>query len=538
MRKIIGLMVFLMFRSGLSLAETNWVGLSRNLIEPDIQYVMSNMQDPKIIYAASAKRVYRTSDGGNSWSQVLTVQNDGERIRSMVADAINSDIIYLCADHEVYRSIDRGEHWTLCFALPGNGIQTIFCAANEAVRPEILWLGTDRGLIQFDQKTQRMNKVGDVPDTAVYAILLGRPYPDLKLIMTSQGMYRNVKGGTAWEKVFADHESESESEQGPSSQQFGIEEISTTATFPNLVFLSGQNKFLAATRKGILQGTEMASVWAPVGSALLPDKKINFIASSKKTFYAATDRGVFQWDEQSRSFREIYLGLGPNVVRSLDYNVAGDCLLAATKNGVYRCSKPDLNMSLPLNKELKGFDPQDIFKLFSGEPSILEVQDAAIRYAEVSPKKIEDWRKAATRKAWAPTLNLHQDTHKADNIDVDRGGTADPDKFIRGPQDRSYDWYATASWDLGELIWNNDQTSIDSRSKLMVELRNDILNEVTHLYFERRRLQIEMIVAPPQSLKEQLESRIRLEELTSSVDALTGGYFSKRLGEHSNGHQK
>ena len=81
------------------------------------------------------------------------------------------------------------------------------------------------------------------------------------------------------------------------------------------------------------------------------------------------------------------------------------------------------------------------------------------------------------------------------------------------------------------LIWNTDQTSIDTRSKLMVELRDDIMNEVTRTYFERRRIQIELLSSPPQDLKLSLEKELRLQELTADIDALTGGYFSKHIKE-------
>ncbi len=64
---------------------------------------------------------------------------------------------------------------------------------------------------------------------------------------------------------------------------------------------------------------------------------------------------------------------------------------------------------------------------------------------------------------------------------------------------------------------------------LVVELRDDILNEVTRLYFERRRLQAEILLSAPLDKKEGTEKTLRLAELTASIDALTGGYFSREL---------
>jgi hypothetical protein len=63
----------------------------------------------------------------------------------------------------------------------------------------------------------------------------------------------------------------------------------------------------------------------------------------------------------------------------------------------------------------------------------------------------------------------------------------------------------------------------------MVQLRDDILNEVTRLYFERRKLQIEFITSPPKETSAKLDKILRLQELTAGIDALTGGYLSKRI---------
>ncbi len=65
----------------------------------------------------------------------------------------------------------------------------------------------------------------------------------------------------------------------------------------------------------------------------------------------------------------------------------------------------------------------------------------------------------------------------------------------------------------------------------MVQLRNDILDEVTRTYFERRRLRVEMLLSPPEDMKERIGQELRIQELTADIDALTGGYLSRKLKE-------
>lgn len=168
---------------------------------------------------------------------------------------------------------------------------------------------------------------------------------------------------------------------------------------------------------------------------------------------------------------------------------------------------------------------QDVLKKFEGEPTINDVQNAACEYAEVHPDKIKEWRKSANKKAILPNVSVGLDRYVTDYWHWDSGTS--PDTLQKGKDTVS--WDIAMSWDLGDLMWSSDQTAIDVRSKLMVELRDDIMNEVTRTYFERRRLQIEMLASPPKDLRLSLEKELRLQELTADIDALTGNYFSAHI---------
>lgn len=61
----------------------------------------------------------------------------------------------------------------------------------------------------------------------------------------------------------------------------------------------------------------------------------------------------------------------------------------------------------------------------------------------------------------------------------------------------------------------------------MVELRDDILDEVTKLYFERLRIKMELDNLSIEERKKRFEKELKLQELTALLDGLTGGYFSK-----------
>lgn len=162
------------------------------------------------------------------------------------------------------------------------------------------------------------------------------------------------------------------------------------------------------------------------------------------------------------------------------------------------------------------------------EPSILELHKAAIRYAEVSPDKIKTWRRQAALKALLPEVSVGYDRDVDSTITsaTSSGKTS----YTIGPNDESYGFDFSVKWDLGDLVYNGDQTSIDSRSKLMVQLRNDILTQLNTAYFERKKLQNELAKYPDKESPAYLERELKIEELTAQIDAFTGGYLSRRRG--------
>ncbi len=149
------------------------------------------------------------------------------------------------------------------------------------------------------------------------------------------------------------------------------------------------------------------------------------------------------------------------------------------------------------------------------EPTILELQRAAIRYAEVSPDKIINLRRQAAARAFMPEVSVgyNNDTDATISTATSNGKT----NFFIGPDDTSRGWDVSAKWDLGDLVYNTAQTSIDSRSKLMVELRNDIMEALNTAYFERKKIQRQLTKITDKENPAYAEREIRIEELTGDI---------------------
>ncbi|MBI3316139.1 MAG: hypothetical protein HYZ87_04115, partial [Candidatus Omnitrophica bacterium] len=506
---------------------------SQGLKDLDIRTVAVHPRDPKVLFAASERTLYKTSDGGAVWQQVLSVKGSENGIHFILIDSSDSSGVYVATDKGVKKSSDGGKRWSAFFKKAGPQAGRVYCLAQSAESPGKLWVGTGDGMFRVDSKTGRADLGPVLGGKSVYSIVPGNGGGAPSTVaVTDQGIYRNQKAEgdvSGWEKVYNIHRQEN---AGDSSDallgQFNIEELSVAPFFSRAIYWEGQKQYLAAGKDGLFESAADGSAWKKGDDQNFAKEKANSVIASANTYYVATDRGVFKREPDGSGFQEFNRGLGPGKVRALGYSVYGDYLVAGTDRGIFKWTHPELDGSVKTEDKESRLKARDFLERFRGEPSIHEVQQAAIQFAEVHPRKIQEWRAAAARKAWMPKLSMGADLDKDQNVDLDRGGTNDPDRFIIGPDEERLNWSVSLNWDFGDLIWNGDQTSIDTRSKLMVELREDVLNEVTHLYFERRRLLAEMTMSPPRDLAVEVEKELRLEELTAGIDAMTGGYFSKR----------
>jgi hypothetical protein len=236
---------------------------------------------------------------------------------------------------------------------------------------------------------------------------------------------------------------------------------------------------------------------------------VNDIISSPESgkLYCATTKGVFS----------------PNVSR-LFFDVKDSSLWALSQTGVYSLDTGAYMADQYVDVERAVASANIIYK---GEPTLKELREAALRYNDVGPEKIDRWRSQSRLKALLPQVNIGLDHGTSNTYEIYTSATKD--YVVSGPDDISDGWDVSVSWELGDLIWSTDQTSIDVRSRLNTQLRNDILDDLRRLYYERKRLQYEMMNSPSGDLKMRFEKELRLRELTQAIDDLTGNYLSEHM---------
>jgi len=354
--------------------------------------------------------------------------------------------------------------------------------------------------------------------------------PNVIYLVTSQGVYvGNLATGQWHERLSAAPSEQRQAEEPEPSEPEATESEGRFSRFSAIAIDDGPPVTLyVASSQGLQRSVDGGITWQPLthiglGSAVISRLKLQ--AHSPLAIYAATSRGVARYEPERERWQLIVPGLAATQVH--DLATRPHQLWAATSDGLYRYQiAPDA-----FGKE----EPppiQELLANFSHEPTIAQVRDAAIRYAEVHPSKIKRWRRQAALQALLPTVGFSLDRDTSRDPHVDEG--AFPNFQLIETKDRDVGADLSVKWDLGEMIWNNDQTLIDVRSKLMTQLRDDIVDEVTRTYFERRRLQASLLTNPPIDQQAVLEKELRLQELTALLDGLTGGLFSNSMKRNLN----
>ncbi len=179
--------------------------------------------------------------------------------------------------------------------------------------------------------------------------------------------------------------------------------------------------------------------------------------------------------------------------------------------------------------------PEAVLAEFASEPTIQQVHAWANHYANTSPAQVRRWLRQSVTFATLPQVQLEWQMRDdadegfeylteegADPIPSDRGVPVRTD----ADQSQYQQYRVRLVWDLDKIVMSSERIRVINEAQDIVKLRDRVLAEATRLYFERRRLQVERLLAPKADMMARVREELRLMELTANLDALTGGAFS------------
>jgi hypothetical protein len=261
--------------------------------------------------------------------------------------------------------------------------------------------------------------------------------------------------------------------------------------------------------------------WSAVQLDLPPGAEAVRLAAGAGQFFLATLRGLLVAEALEGPWRRAGPPAGSAAVRALAAD--SSVLFAAADTGLLAGAAPELSTASPGPPALRLVLPE--------EPGIERVHQAALAYLRLGPNWMDALKQGAARRGLLPVVVLHG------GLARDKSWTTAWDEAISGgalwsmvdrdrDQAEDYDVGLTFSWDLGDLAYNPEEIDVSREAREVIELRDDVLDEITQLYFERRRVLAQLAQLPDPGEAERL--RLRADELAAGIDAWTGGWFGRQ----------
>jgi hypothetical protein len=250
------------------------------------------------------------------------------------------------------------------------------------------------------------------------------------------------------------------------------------------------------------------------------------LAIAGDAFWIASDAGALLAPAVAGPYARAAAPAGSAAIGALA--LTSDAILLAGPRGILRGRAAAPSPPAP--------EPRMAAPAISGEPSVLAVQRAAQRYLALAPGALASLRARPRQSAYAPTFELfgrYVDDRERDS-DHDETFTSGVDRVFRDrsrSHGRDYEVGAALHWDFGAAVYHPEEIDAAREAREWIELRDEVLDEIAQLYFERRRALLDAASEPDARAAARL--RLRAEELGAGLDAWTGGWWSAALNAPS-----
>jgi hypothetical protein len=260
------------------------------------------------------------------------------------------------------------------------------------------------------------------------------------------------------------------------------------------------------------------STWEVLRPSLPPGASARRIGYALGRYWLASDGGLLEAMQLSGPWRRATPPAGSAEVRA----IAGDAasLHVATAQGLLR--------AMPAGPAPA---PAAVRRELPTDPDIATVHRVALAYLDLGPEQIAALRDGAAQRGWLPTVAFHvgHDRRWSWREDYDQTFSSGETRNLFDEEfdrDRDVELGLTLAWDLGDTLYHPESIDVSREARAVIELRDDVLDEITQLYFERRRVLAELVALPPGDAGADALRR-RAAELAAGLDGWTGGWFGR-----------
>jgi photosystem II stability/assembly factor-like uncharacterized protein len=321
-----------------------------------VNSIVIDPRQPDTIYAAignlSIGKVFKTTNGGASWSDASSGLAEGAWVSSLQIDLQIPTTLYAGTKAGVYKSTDAGTSW----AAINSGLTATFISdvAIDPRDPRTLYAATSYGLVKTTDGGMNWSPetglLGGAAPLAIDPQHASTVFAEGCTAVSICGVIKSTDGGTSWNAssilqdpydegittlaidprnsniVYATKRSDEcfgetlrkSVDGGVTWSESRFKDIGVLATCVLALLVDPQNSanlYAAFQDGGVFKSTDAGATWNAANSGLSPDSPFNTVValaidpSNPKTLYAVSFSGVFKSNDAGMSWNPSSSGL-------------------------------------------------------------------------------------------------------------------------------------------------------------------------------------------------------------------------------------
>lgn len=285
-------------------------------------------KNPDILYVATNDYIYKTRDGGQSWTN-LSKGMSHSRVISMAVDPAYPATVYAGTKGDaVFKSHDGGQVWRSMRS--GIDDVTISSVVNQFVFDPAdnnhLFIATTMGVFETKNGGEHWTKKMEGMKEVLMVVTLGMDPTRSSILYagTSGGVYKSIDQAGHWEKV---NNGLVPPEMVKTSRALNVTAIVVDPYEPETVY--------AATLSGLYKTTDGAQSWKRIGESLPDQMIISMILdrSRQGVLYIVGRDGVHRSEDAGSTWTSINSGFTATNVRTIAQSASDPKLFYAGTNG-------------------------------------------------------------------------------------------------------------------------------------------------------------------------------------------------------------
>ncbi|TKS59109.1 MAG: hypothetical protein EWM72_02424 [Nitrospira sp.] len=284
--------------------------------------------NPDIIYVATNDYIYKTRDGGQTWTN-LSKGMSHSRVIAMAIDPAYPATVYAGTKGDaVYKSHDGGQRW----ASMGSGLDdvTITSVVNQFLLDPAdsrhIFLATTMGVFETKNGGEHWAKKMDGMKEVLMVVTLGMDptRPSILYAGTSGGVYKSIDQAGHWEKV---NNGLVPPDMVKTSRALNVTSILVDPYEPDTVY--------AATLAGLYKSTDAAKSWKRIGESLTDQMIIAMVLDRMRrgVIYITGRDGVHRSEDGGATWKVINSGFTTTNIRTIAQSATDPKLFYAGSNG-------------------------------------------------------------------------------------------------------------------------------------------------------------------------------------------------------------